>query len=225
MGNGSLSDALHDWKSIVGMAGIISEYWRALDSNLPATLDAVHWSSHPRTGPFMKFIGQLLGAHLQRYPGMQLADVYKLLHQAALGAGHAVSNAADARSRLQAEVAGLASGPDEPLVDVISPDGRLARVHLRPYIAADHDLARLADAFARTPEVCPPAPDKLVKFCACLGDLADASGIPFSRTQVAEYFDAIAAQSYPVVRHSQPFRDAYRPAYRVVAIELLAPLQ
>jgi len=172
----------------------------------------------------MKFIGQLLGGHLQRYPHMQLTDVYKLLHQAALGAGHAVSSAADARSRLQAEAADLGSGPDEPLVDVISPDGRLARVHLRPYIGAGHDLLRLAEAFARTPEVYPPAPDKLVKFCACLGDLADASGIPFSRAQVVEYFDAIAAQSYPVVRHSETFRDAYRPAYRVVAIELL-PLQ
>jgi len=173
----------------------------------------------------MKFVGQLLGGHLQRYPRMQLGDVYKLLHQAALGAGHAVSSAADARNRLQAEAADLGSGPDEPLVDAISPDGRLARVHLRAYVAAGHELARLADAFARTPELCPPAPDKLVKFCSCLGDLADAHGIPFSRAQVLEYFDAIAAQGYPVVRHSQPYRDAYRPAYRVVAIELLPELR
>ena len=39
----------------------------------------------------MKFIGQLLGQHRQRYPRMALADIYKLLHQAALGPGHAVS--------------------------------------------------------------------------------------------------------------------------------------
>jgi hypothetical protein len=156
---------------------------------------------------------------------MQLADLYKLLHQAALGAGHAVTSALEASSRLQAEAASLGSGPDDPSIEAISPDGRLARVHLRPYLAAGHDLARLAEAFARTPEVVAPAPDKLAKFCGCLGDLADASGIPFSRAEVADYFNAIAAQGYPAVRHSQPYRDAYQPAYRVVAIELLPQLQ
>ena len=173
----------------------------------------------------MKFIGQLLGGHLQRYPRMQLADIYKLLHQAALGAGHAVDSAQDAHARLQAELAALGSGPVEPLADRISPDGRLARVHLRPYLAARTHPAALADAFVRRAHVCPPAPDKLAKFCGCLGDLADAGGIPFTRAEVTEYFDAIAAQGYPAVRHSQAFREAYRPAYRVVAIELLPALQ
>ena len=173
----------------------------------------------------MKFIGQLLGGHLQRYPRLQLADIYKLLHQAALGADHAVDSAQSAHARLQAEMAALGSGPEEPLLDRISPDGRLARVHLRPYLAARHDPAALADAFVRSTQVCPPAPDKLVKFCGCLGDLADAGGIPYTRAEVTEYFDAIAAQGYPAVRHSPAYREAYRPAYRVVAIELLPNLQ
>ena len=49
----------------------------------------------------MKFISQLLTAHLQRYPRMQLEDIYKLLHQAALGPEHAVQDAAIARARLR----------------------------------------------------------------------------------------------------------------------------
>jgi hypothetical protein len=173
----------------------------------------------------MKFVGQLLGTHLQRYPRMQLADLYKLLHQAALGAGHAVDSAEQARAGLEAEIATLGAGPDEPLVDRISPDGRLARVHLRPYLAARHDPSLLADAFARSPQAYPPAHDKLARFCGCLGDLADAGGIPFARAEVAAYFEGIAARGYPAVRHSQAFREAYRPAYRVVAIELLPALQ
>ncbi len=35
------------------------------------------------------------------------------------------------------------------------------------------------------------------------------------------YFDPIVAQGYPVVHHSEDYRAAYRPAYRVVDIELL----
>jgi len=169
----------------------------------------------------MKFIGQLLGQHLQRYPQMALADIYKLLHQAAMGPGHAVRSADAAHKALDEEAAGLGDGPTEPLLDPISPDGRLARVHLRPYVASGKDLRALADAFVNTATTYPASRDKLAKFCGCLGDLADAAGIPFSRAQVTGYFDPIVAQGYPVVRHSEAYRAAYRPAYRVVATDLL----
>lgn len=172
----------------------------------------------------MKFIGQLLGQHLQRYPAMQLADIYKLLHQAALGAGHAVSDRTQALAALESECRSAADGPAEPLIDRISPDGRLARVHLRTYLAQGHDLPALADAFAHTPQAYPAAPEKLAKYCACLGDLADAGGIPFTRAEVTAWFDDVVARNYPVVRHSQMFHDAYHPAYRVVAAELLPAL-
>ena len=39
---------------------------------------------------------------------------------------------------------------------------------------------------------------------------------------VVAYFDKIAQDLYPVVHHSAAFRDAYHPAYRVVAVDLLA---
>jgi hypothetical protein len=169
----------------------------------------------------MKFIGQLLGQHLQRYPRVELADIYKLLHQAAMGAGHAVRDPDTARAMLRSEAQSLGEGPPDPIADPISPDGKLARIHLRPYVAAARDLDALADAFVDTARRFPASPEKLAKFCGCLGDLADAQGIPFSRAHVSEYFDAIAAQGYPVVRHSDAYRSAYRPAYRVVLLELL----
>jgi hypothetical protein len=169
----------------------------------------------------MKFIGQLLGQHLQRYPRMELVDIYKLLHQAAMGAGHAVSDADAARALLRSEAQSLGAGPHDPIADPISPDGKLARIHLRPYVAAGRDLDALADAFIQTAQRFSASPEKLAKFCGCLGDLADAHGMPFSREQVSGYFDAIAAQRYPVVRHSDAYRAAYRPAYRVVLLELL----
>ena len=169
----------------------------------------------------MKFIGQLLGQHQQRYPRMELADLYKLLHQSAMGAGHAITDPEAARAALRSECASLAVAEAEPILDPISPDGQLARVHLRPYLAAGGDVEALAAAFLATPQAHPGSRDKLAKFCACLGDLADAGGIPFPRAQVDAYFGPIIAQGYPVVRHSQAYRTAYRPAYRVVAVSLL----
>jgi hypothetical protein len=173
----------------------------------------------------VKFIGELLGRHLERYPRMELADLYKLLHQAAMGPGHALADPGTARALLEREAGALTDAGPEVLADPISPDGRLARVHLRPYLAAGHDLRALADAFEATASITPGSRDKLERFCGCLGDLADAGKIPFSRTEVTDYLDPIAAQGYPVVHHSEAFRAAYRPAYRVVALELLPALQ
>jgi hypothetical protein len=172
----------------------------------------------------MKFIGQLLAHHLQRYPRMELVDVYKLLHQSAMGPGHAIDDPADARAKLVAEVANLGEGPEDPIADPISPDGKMARVHLRPYFAAGHTANVLVDAFVQTGRTYPAAPEKLEKFCACLGDLAAAGGIPFSRDEVERYIQSISGRAYPVVHHSDAYRAAYRPAYRVVALDLLPAL-
>ena len=169
----------------------------------------------------MKFVDQLLSAHLARYPAMQLDDIYKLLHQAALGPGHAVDNPVAARKRLDQEIEALGDGPAEPMQDIISPDGRLGRVHLRSYLAARGDADALHRAFVETANSYPASPDKLAKFCGCLGDLAAAGGIPFTREEVVAYFGKIAQDGYPAVHHSEAFRNAYRPAYRVVAVDLL----
>jgi hypothetical protein len=72
-----------------------------------------------------------------------------------------------------------------------------------------------------TARVRAPDPDKLAKFCGCLGDLADAGGIPSTREQVDAFMSEIAAQGYPVVHHSPGYREAYAPAYRVVALGCL----
>ena len=169
----------------------------------------------------MKFVSQLLSAHLGRYPAMQLDDIYKLLHQAALGPGHAVDNPAAARKRLDEEWAALGEGPAEPLRDLISPDGRLGRVHLRSYLAAGGNPDALHRAFVDTADSYPASPDKLAKFCGCLGDLAASGGIPFAREEVLAYFEKISRDGYPAVHHSEAYRRAYQPAYRVVAVDLL----
>lgn len=171
----------------------------------------------------MKFVAQLLGAHVARYPEMGIADVYKLLHQAALGPAHAV-DALAAHDRLETEAASLGAGPDEPVTDIVSPDGRLARIHLRPYLAAGLSLDSLADAFGETAGTWPASFGKLAKFCGCLGDLAEAGGIPFSRAEVVDYMRAREADGWPAVKHSDRYRAAYAPAYRVVDVDLLPDL-
>lgn len=166
----------------------------------------------------MKFVNELLSQHIARYPRMQLDDIYKLLHQAALGPGHAVKDLTSARAWLEKEAAELGPGPVEPENDIISSDGKLARVHLRNWVAAGRSLDDLNRLFVETANSYTPSRERLEKFCGCLGDLAGAGRIPFTQQEVVAYFDRIAHASYPVVHHSRTYNDAYSPAYRVVAI-------
>ena len=159
---------------------------------------------------------------MARYPRMQLLDVYKLLHQAALGNSHSVSNPEEVIRRLESELLDV-QGPSEPLWEPISPDGRLVRVHLRPYAAGKHDIQSLAMAVVQTAMNYPPAPERLAKFCACTGDLASEGILPFKRAEVVTFFEEIAEHGYPAVRHSKEYREAYKPSYRVVGLELLPP--
>ena len=172
----------------------------------------------------MKFISHLLGAQLARHPDMQPADVYKLLHLAALGPAHAITQG-DAETSLLAEIATLPAEPQaDPLFEVISPDGRLARVHLRPYLAAGHDPAALARAFAATAAGYEGSVERLAKSCGCLGDLADAGGLPFPRADVEAFMNARRDENWPAVRHSETYRAAHAPAYRVVDLQHLPAL-
>jgi hypothetical protein len=111
------------------------------------------------------------------------------------------------------------------VADVISPDGRLARIHLRAYRDAGHDVDALADAFLQTARTYRGSEEKLAKFCGCLGDFAATGAIPFAQPAVTGYFENIRGAGYPVVHHSQAYRDAYRPAYRVVALEFLPAVE
>ena len=94
--------------------------------------------------------------HAARDPAWQSRDVYKLAHQAALGSEHAVIDRERARGWLEEELAGLSGlehiPTDEPLIDPISVDGSIARVHLRPLVRLGLPAEPLLDAFLRTAE-------------------------------------------------------------------------
>jgi hypothetical protein len=172
-------------------------------------------------GMEIKSLEEILADHLARYPRLQAVDVYKLLHQAALGNEHAVWDEAGARRALECELAGMGSGPAEPLIDPISPDGRLARLHLRPWVQAGGDPQALWQAFIRTAKEWQGSPALLDEYSQRATDLARRGQLPFAAEELEACFLERKAQGYPAVHHSETYRLLYRPAYRVVARDFL----
>jgi hypothetical protein len=94
-------------------------------------------------------IGSILRAQFLRYPAIQIQDVYKLIHQAALGSEHAISNLDGARKWMERELAEMGAGSDEPVIDPISTDHQIVRIHVRPFVAQGGNPETLLDAFIR----------------------------------------------------------------------------
>jgi hypothetical protein len=156
-------------------------------------------------------------AHLVRYPLMQIEDLYKLCHQAALGSEHAVSDVQAARDGVMRELAGLVGDPEEPSIDPISPDGRILRVHLRPFVAAGSDPEELLQAFVRTANGFKGSMSQLRRYWACVVELSTDGQIPFDLGDVLRFLEKMETASFAAVHHSAQYQAAYQPSYRVVA--------
>lgn len=164
---------------------------------------------------------QVLNSHLVRYPAMQVQDIYKLLYQAALGSGHAVRDQASARDRLERELAEMGAGPEHPPVEPISPDGRIVRLHLRPWLAAGKDPQVLLSAFLRTAREWQGSLETLRLYGSTAARWMEAQAGLVRKLELEDFFTEMERQGFPAVHHSPRYASLYRPAYRVVAVAYL----
>ena len=163
------------------------------------------------------------GEHLESHPLAAAEDLYKLLHQAVYGPGHAIPDREAAAAWLERELAGLGPPLDnDPRCEPLGGSPPLVRVNLRPFAAAGGDAEALLDAFVATANEHPPNDatmttvlDLAARWLPCAGRGALA---PELRALAAE----MAAEGYPAIHHSDIYREAYHPAYRVIAADLAA---
>jgi len=161
--------------------------------------------------------------HFARYPLLGVEDVYKLLHQGVFGSEHAVPDLASAGAMLDEEIQTLATreGADEPLLEAIAPGGRVVRVHLRPYLAAGGDPEALLVAFLETAAAVRGDADELL----CAAEVVErVTGGIWSAGVWHAFVARMLTAGLPMMHHSEPFEAVHRPAYRVVAGDLVPVL-
>lgn len=151
----------------------------------------------------------ILGAHIERYPDMQIQDVYKLMHQAAMGSEHAVESQEYARAWMFRELSEMGVGQMEPVIDRISDD--IVRIHLRPFVAGGGDVEALLTAFIRTANEYRGNFELLESYWENSSHL-----LSYSASEVNAFIKIKRAEGFPAVHHSAVFENNYRPAYRVI---------
>jgi hypothetical protein len=159
--------------------------------------------------------------HMRRYPDWAVDDLYKLIHQAAMGPEHALTDESAVRDWLTQELTHLVPGPDESLIDPVSPNGRIVRVHLRPFAKLRLQEEALLQAFIQTAKEVHPSTDRLAEYATVATELAEEGILPFTSGQITPYLAKLRESGFPAVHHSATYEHLYRPAYRVVTLELI----
>lgn len=167
---------------------------------------------------------RIVGSHLFRYPLMQPRDLYKLMFQASMGSAHGIEDRYKATDSLYREIQNLPSGPPEPMVDIISHEGDLARINLRPYMAAGGDPDGLLEAFVRTSADYGKSLQRMEQYRSWVVGMDQEELLPPPLKGIAGYFREMMTSGYPAVHHSEIYRKAYSPAYRVILSDLVSLL-
>ncbi len=164
---------------------------------------------------------KLITAQLQRYPAMQIQDLYKLVYQAALGNEHLMTDSAMVHDYLIKELEslrplGIEASSAEPLLEEISPNGAVVRLNLRPFKARRGDDRVLFQAMMQTARTFQKSQDRLERYLSYLEQMADSGAIPFDAKAMQTFLGEMREKNYPAVHHSGAYGEKYSPAYRVI---------
>ncbi len=161
-----------------------------------------------------------LGAHLEAHPAAAAPDLYKFLHQAVFGPGHAIPNRGAAARYLVSELEGLGPPlPGEARCERLGGEPGLVRVNLRPFLVGNGDTAGLVEAFVATANEVHGAQSKMVSALAQAASVVRSAGRGALAAELETLGNELASANFPAVHHSEAYREAYRPAYRVIAAE------
>lgn len=159
-------------------------------------------------------------AEAAAHPALGPRDIFKFLYQSAFGCEHLLASRERARAMIEEEVA--TADPAAPTA-VTELDGAYARVPLA-YLTLGLTADTLAHLFCLSAKGEDGGAAALAEKLAVAETLAAEGRFPFSHAVWREALSAWAAAGYPPVRHTEAYRAAYRPAYRVIARRYLALL-
>ena len=159
---------------------------------------------------------ELLLSHYSHYPKMQLIDMIKLICQSEFAGGHIIKSPSDSLNHIEDEYAALAGddGGFEAFEDIGSGLCRAYLPALRSLHIGSATVNRLFIAAANSVQ---GSMERFVQKLCVLRQCCEAGLLPFTPAGVDVFITkAQSAKSAPLLHHSDTYREAYRPAYRVI---------
>lgn len=169
-------------------------------------------------------IVNLIKFHLRHKSNIHIQDIYKLLYQSVFGVSHILADPTKSKNFLRKEFDSVNPSENELLIEPISVDGKVVRINLRPFKAKYNDVDKLFQAMMiSTQEI----KGTLSKFLIVWNEFKKAvlnNELDFDRKELENFDQIIKLKNYPVLHHSEPYRSANEPAYRVVKRKIFEEL-
>ena len=160
----------------------------------------------------MEELRAILIAHAKRYPLMQPTDAVKLIYQNEFGGGHLIRDEEACLNYLHREYADLEKDPTAELYEDIG--NGIVRVNLAA--VKGEDLAQLGQDFIDSAAKHKGTLDSFLNKLEVLQNLAEEGVFAFDMNALSAYLCEYKAAGYPAVSHSPEYRQAYKPAYRII---------
>ena len=160
----------------------------------------------------MEELEQILRQQAKRYPLMEPTDAVKLIYQNEFGGGHLIQDVQKCLEYLHREYESVEQDETVPLYEYIG--NGICRVHLA---ALEREkLDALGQAFIRSAAAHKGTIEGFLQKLSVLSKLAKEGVFAFSAEALEDYLQTYEKQGYPAVSHSEGYRAAYHPAYRIV---------
>ena len=157
--------------------------------------------------------------HVERYPKAQPRDVYKLIFQGIYGVGHIITGKAWDYLQEEASRISIEDFPDRPLKEPVSTDGSMVRINLRPFLRLTLSLDDLYLVMTSSANV-EGNDERFIELWRVFLDLVETREIEMEWDRVWEVQDSINRKGIKPMHHTESYRQAYYPAYRVVRLNL-----
>ena len=160
----------------------------------------------------MEELRAILIAHARRYPLMQPRDAVKLIYQNEFGGGHLIRDEEACLNYLRREYADLEKDPTAPMYEDIG--NGIVRVNLAA--VREEDLEQLGQDFIASAAKHKGTLDSFLNKLEVLQTLTTEGMFAFDLDALNTYLSEYKAAGYLAVSHSEQYRQAYKPSYRVI---------
>ena len=157
----------------------------------------------------------ILKTHAKRYARMEPTDAVKLIYQNEFGGGHLIRDAESCMNYLRREYAAVEKTQELPPESI---GNGMVRVHLAG--VKEEELEKLGQNFIRSAAIHTGSMEAFLEKLKVLRMVTEQGCFSFDISQLDAYLREYEAAGYPMVSHSEAYRKAYAPAYRV-AMETL----
>ena len=160
-------------------------------------------------------IREAIERQLSAYPESTLQDVYKSFYQDRFGPGHMISDTASARSYLMRELSEM-SDASSVYYEPTGSEGRYVRVYLSAVADSLITAEQLLEAFIKSANAIQVPPTEWVTEWEDIVGVIRKYDLKVNDFEAQQPVLLEAARNCQAVHHSQAYREAYHPHYRIV---------